>query len=409
MLTRFSWYRFGHFAYIAVFFLFFFAQVAVSLVLIALGVMRADELAPHAPAFLLVPVAIVALAFVLLLVNSALLSVQAFVDGRELLEARHYDFWLKRWTAVLFGGKAPPPAPLPSESVAALFDLRDSLSGEEAEMAFDLVRYYGLETALLAQLGSRRRALRLAALESLGKLRSPEILPLLLEAASDVYGPVRYRALRAVARTVAAMPEGAARDAAAQDLLAALKGADLPLKAAEEVLMLLGPAAVLPVGAILRSNAAEGSLRLALEVAGRLGLRPLAADVARFMSAPSAELRAAALKALSRLGTMPPGMRLALGAASRDEQDFVRAQAARAVALLPPAEALGALYAALGDRSWWVRRAAAQTLLTLGRAGKARLAEAERDHPDRYGRDAARQARLDARLQAARQRRLEGR
>ncbi|MDQ3459878.1 MAG: hypothetical protein M3498_11340, partial [Deinococcota bacterium] len=59
--------------------------------------------------------------------------------------------------------------------------------------------------------------------------------------------------------------------------------------------------------------------------------------------------------------------------------------------------------------SWWVRRAAAQTLLALGEEGEARLSEAEAEHPDRYGRDAARQALLDAQLQEARVRRLEGR
>lgn len=404
-----QWQQHAHVVYTVLFFLFFLAQIAVALVLIVLGVMRAEAAAPNALPLLVVPVAIITAAFVLLLVNSLLLSVQAFRDNRELLGARQHAFWLKRWTAVLFGGKAPPQAPLPSESVAALLDLKDSLDGEEAEMAFDLVRYYGFEATLVARLASRRRSVRLAALESLGKLRSPDTLPLLLAAAKDPYPPLRYRALRAVARTVAVLPPGAGRERAAAALLEALKEAALPLKATEELLMLLGAAAPGPVAEILRSYASESYQRVALEVAGRLGLGELGGDVARFISAPNPELRAAALKALSRLGSLPPGLRLALGAASRDEADFVRAQAARAVALLPQAEALSALYAALGDRSWWVRRAAAQTLLALGEEGEARLSEAEAEHPDRYGRDAARQALLDAQLQEARVRRLEGR
>jgi HEAT repeat protein len=49
----------------------------------------------------------------------------------------------------------------------------------------------------------------------------------------------------------------------------------------------------------------------------------------------------------------------------------------------------------LGDRSWWVRRAAADALVALGPAGLAQLGRAARAHPDRFARDIAEQALRD--------------
>jgi HEAT repeat protein len=78
-----------------------------------------------------------------------------------------------------------------------------------------------------------------------------------------------------------------------------------------------------------------------------------------------------------------------------DREDIVRTQAARAAYLLPADEAVPALVALLGDQSWWVRRAAGNSLHRVPTAGTAALIRASRDHPDRFARDMAAQVLRD--------------
>jgi hypothetical protein len=54
-----------------------------------------------------------------------------------------------------------------------------------------------------------------------------------------------------------------------------------------------------------------------------------------------------------------------------------------------------ALYEALGDRSWWVRRAAAESLAARDAWGVDALKKASVSHPDRFARDMAAQVLLD--------------
>jgi HEAT repeat protein len=79
-----------------------------------------------------------------------------------------------------------------------------------------------------------------------------------------------------------------------------------------------------------------------------------------------------------------------------DDTEFVRIQAARAAAFVPEANAVTALYEALGDRSWWVRRASAESLLARDAWGISALKKAATSHPDRYAKDMAAQVLLDA-------------
>ena len=81
-----------------------------------------------------------------------------------------------------------------------------------------------------------------------------------------------------------------------------------------------------------------------------------------------------------------------------DDTEFVRVQAARAAAFVPAIDALVALHESLGDLSWWVRRASAESLLRLGRRGLSVLARAARFHPDRFAREMASQVLLDSGL-----------
>jgi HEAT repeat protein len=82
-------------------------------------------------------------------------------------------------------------------------------------------------------------------------------------------------------------------------------------------------------------------------------------------------------------------------AALPDEVDCIRIPGAAAARLMPRPHALSLLSDRLGDRSWWVRRAAADALVSLGPAGLAQLGRVVHEHPDRFARDIAEQALRD--------------
>jgi HEAT repeat protein len=144
-----------------------------------------------------------------------------------------------------------------------------------------------------------------------------------------------------------------------------------------------------------------------LDTAGRLKALDLAEQVAPFCGHPNPEVRAAALRALSLIGILPPGSEQAAAVALIDPVEYVRIQATRTASLLPRVAAERALWDLLADESWWVRRAAAKALLTLGTDGPAILERAGRSHQDRFGRHMAIQVLLDSgHLDPARARRL---
>lgn len=129
---------------------------------------------------------------------------------------------------------------------------------------------------------------------------------------------------------------------------------------------------------------------------GRLGLVQLAYEAGARITHKDPEVRAAALRALGRLRRVPSRARDAVIIALADDTEFVRIQAARAAAFVPAESAVTALYQSLSDRSWWVRRASADSLLGEGAWGVSSLQKAAASHPDRYARDMAAQVLRDA-------------
>jgi HEAT repeat protein len=126
---------------------------------------------------------------------------------------------------------------------------------------------------------------------------------------------------------------------------------------------------------------------------GRLKLASLGEEVARFLQDPDPELRAAALRALWRLGFVPSGLEEVVLAHLQAPEEYLRLQATRLLPLLGKTLARRALWKALYDPSFYVRRAAAEGLRELGLEA---LAEAARAHPDPYGRAMAQQVLREA-------------
>jgi len=199
---------------------------------------------------------------------------------------------------------------------------------------------------------------------------------------------VRRAAVRAAARILPGLAPHRLRDGA-ERLSAALERCRLSPDVVGDALQLLGDAApaILPT---LLGRRSPTVLRGALQAAGRCRSIALVHSVLHLASHPDAEVRAAAWRALRAIGALPPaGVDLVRGS-MRDEHAFVRVHATRAACMLPASTAIEVLWGRLGDPSWWVRLAAAESLRSLGPDGEASLAHASERHPDPFARDMAR-------------------
>jgi HEAT repeat protein len=258
----------------------------------------------------------------------------------------------------------------------------------------------------------------------------------MLELLSDPQITVRLMALRGLARTIARMPTPTDKHRSAMELCDRLRVADLPGGAIEECFLLLEDTAPMVLRNLLerpeissfgveewavdtrgirrrgkapdfRTRGPGSLLRAALDATGRLKLLDLGDRVAEFMAYREPEVRAAAIRALGRLGYLPEHAEAGLVAALHDDVEFVRVQAAHAAVLLSPETAAPALWKLLGDQSWWVRRAAGESLARIAETGLRELGRAAHSHPDRYARQMAVQILLDGgHLDAAGARRL---
>lgn len=306
--------------------------------------------------------------------------------ARKERAARWTDL-LVRW---LFDRTTALPRKLPREGGEALLDLRETIKGEDGQALGHLIEDFGIGRKLVKNCRSRGLGARLHAIEGLAKARLPSALPTAFELLDDPSPVVRYMATRVIARTLAGMPEDDERERDMKRLVEALRTTDLPTGVIEEALLLLDDAAEPVVRSLLTSPDTRPKVaRAALEAAGRLDLEVLGEMVARFVDDPNPELRAAALSCVPKLHVSSPALGEAIARASAGPIEFVRVQATRALGSIDPKRALPTLWDRLEDASWWVRRAAAETLCALGPLGVAELHRVAESHPDRYAREIA--------------------
>jgi len=298
--------------------------------------------------------------------------------------------WMDWWRERLLGRTDDPPSRLPAPALEAFLRIRERTA--EAAALDALGERYGVRAALVRQLELTRGPDQARALEDVGRGRVASALDLaLLRLDPRVHPVIRRAALRASARIHAALTLrelGDRREA----FVAALRRCRLPVGVVAEGLELLGDAAPAILPTLLSDPALPTSiLRGALGAAGRLRSPALVGSIHSFATHPDAEVRAAAWRAVGSIGVAPPAGADLIRASVQDAQAFVRVHATRAAGLLPAGDAIEVLWGRLGDRSWWVRLAAAETLRALGAEGEESLAHAASRHPDAFARDMARQ------------------
>jgi HEAT repeat protein len=335
-------------------------------------------------------------------------------DGRVTQER---SMWTDRWVDVVFGDAEPPAGPLSRSAVVSLLDLRESLVGEPAEMVVQLMRDYGIETKLIERLDrlnrkaeastghktviKPRNALdrRLELLDDLGRARTPMAVPTLLDAASDPDPEARVAGMRALARSVAAIPADYDRRVAANEVLRALHDARLSQGSLSEAMELLGSAAPYVVAPILERSHHYGNRMLiaAIDTAGHQRMNELAPQIARYASSRRIEIRVAALHALTKMERLPVAVAPTIQKAFRDRNPAVRIEAARAAKLLETKTAISYLEDLLCDDDWTVRRVAATTLAGLGGPGIRTLIATSLVHGDHRARSTATQVLIESR------------
>ena len=382
------WRRFGDETFSALVAVVVTVEAGLLLVLVFLLGGRATGLVgpSHVRGALLAAVVSVTAGLVVLTVY--LLAYQGVSHRRELALERSRARWVDVWLDVLYLDREPPPSPLHHGAVAALLEVRETLKGVEGSRVAQIVDRYGLGERFARKVRAPKVSTRLEAVEALAQARIPAALPDLISLIADPEPVVRVAAARAGVRTLSAVPAGPDRDAGAADLIHALEINDLPRGVIEEILLLGEDAAPQLVGELLlRLDVPVASLKAGLDAAGRLQLFSFTDELIRFVDHADPEIRAAAFRAFRSIGYLPPEAEPAVVAALDDPVEFVRIHASRAARLLDVETALPILWRVLGDPSWWVRRAAARSLVSLGDAGRRELAIASAAHPDRYARD----------------------
>lgn len=329
------------------------------------------------------------------LAHLALVAVRQEVSRRR---ERLIAGWTQVWGGVAAGGDGPVvPAEASAVASEAAARVIQQMTGEGVERVRSGLHSSGV---LEAELASAARGIGVprsrstAALERLAWIATPDALSLFARAARGNDLRSARAALLGMTRVLAERsqpePVGPELVAAIEAHLSAVRDPAGTRTFLSTVLMSAGDHLAWLCGRLLRRGQPEVAHVAALEAIG-LSHRPEALELATeaLLGAVEDETVAAALRALSRVGHVPGRAHEAVLEAAGAAHVGTRVQAAYALVWLPPHVAIPALWTLLGDRTWDVRRGAAQALARSGAPGERALREAASSHPDRFARDVA--------------------
>ena len=302
--------------------------------------------------------------------------------------------WRGLFAAAILSGSYARGCRLPRYSRAERSDLleewnlaRDSVEGEAVDHLIVIGERLGIDVVARRMLRMRRLSARLAAIQTLGHLRSRTEWTTLVALLDDPNTALSITAARA-------MIEIDARDAVPLVMPKVVARDDWPATTVSRILEKAGADLVTQplCSAILTSDAAT-SIRLLrfAELARTERIDQLVEMLLRERREP--RLLAAAMKALSSNAGLPHVEQLAT-----HEIWYVRMQAAKLLGRFGQERDLALLEGLLRDAEWWVRYRAAQAIVALPFLGPNRLRQIRDRQIDRYAGDMMQQAIAEAGL-----------
>lgn len=255
--------------------------------------------------------------------------------------------------------------------------------GPAREEASRLFESLGYARHYIEKLNKGNRWEQALAAEKLGEIRCAAAAPYLIEAMGSKRKDLKLMAVNSL---------GAIGDESAiPHLMLMLKHT---LAHEEEVSVRVLKSALISFGpAVLRDlltglNEPDWKVRAAmLDILGEIADKRSAPELTRMLSDSEHEVRAKAAKGLGKLrhSDAVPALIRAL-----DDEDWVtRLHSARALGLIGDWAALMPLKRSVCDRNWQVRAAASEALLRLGDKGYVELLNLYLDVPDKYAKDQA--------------------
>ena len=339
----------------------------------------------------------------------ALIGALALMQRWRRKSERDFNDRIERWTEVwlaLVWNEGPNEPRLdgkrPIQDMAAtkaLLGLRENLRGPDSQRIAQLYERSGLLERDLREVRFGAPNTRAAAIERLSLIRHPKSLYDLDRTAGSGRHEIAHMALFALARVSARLEQPV--QALRYRFVPRLARTTLGDGAVAQLLVLLERNAEPVLEAMLEPGSNHPRIKAALNALGASRRLDLAILTMPWLLHEAVDMRASAARALARIGFVPDEAEEVVHNLMYDPEWPVRSQAVLAAAWLSGRASEAKILELLGDPAWWVRHNAGVSLMSRGKRGRTLLEHAIEAHPDRFGRDMARQILLELDGEAA--------
>ncbi len=374
--------------------------VAAAFVVMTMGALLLQFLSPgdHGTAWRSLVIALSGVGVALCLISLLHLGIIAERRISQGANRQLVRVWLGRWAAVAGGDAVEPPSASEAGAAnAAAAQILQDFSGEAAARIRNALLEWGLvdrDLLLASGEGGLLKLRRVEALERLAWLAIPAAMPIFAEAAGSDNVREARAGLLGACRTLGVQPQ---RGQLGYLVVAGVAAHSSKYGASSGYRAFLSAAL---------TEARDHLVWLCEELLGRdlpQPVRTAALDAladtlpagtetvlaGALLSGLEGETLAAGLRAVARLGHVPPGTMDAVLGARTQPHAGARVQLAHALVGVAPQLAVTHLWELLGDRSFDVRFAAGSALNACGPLGQGTLVSAAESHPDAFARDMA--------------------
>jgi hypothetical protein len=313
-------------------------------------------------------------------------------DRADARRQRQQNEWMTIWLQLL---NSPDPDETLNQRVTpvameALLELKRVLRGTEEGQLDQWIQELNMESYWLRRL---RRfysvTTRIQALEVLAQIGTPASYTQIARQYDAFVPEIRAAAFRTGITLVERLPANE-HNSAIRELVNVLLERNTPIYVIEDVCIAAGVVRPRLIEVLLHHRyRTDGIIRLALIMIGDYQILDQFVNVPRYLLHYNPKVRAAALRAIARIGFVPPGTMDLVLWRTQDTETIVRMQSIMALRLFPLEKVKERLLDLLLDSSWEVRFAAGEALLQYGEPGLELLRETATHHPQELARTLA--------------------